>query len=156
MEHAIKIKGTLDEMVDFFANFNVRFYEQVQLGVYSIVIRTSEDFKLNKNIKSFKSLIKSMIKQNQYFSDEYKARLEDIEINGKTLEDRNCYMQFEWNNVLEAWNGYLTKKEDDPDSLDGINNSIKCFVYNTKEESKKAARKWANSNPRKLHNYKTR
>lgn len=74
----------------------------------------------------------------------------------KSLEERNCYMQFKWNNTLDAWGGYLTKDEDPKvkEYVNGISGSIKCFIYNTQEECTAAATAWANRNPRSLHNFK--
>ena len=55
---------------------------------------------------------------------------------------------------MNVWNGYLYKDEKNLPKLNGVPNSIKCFLYDTKEECNKAATVWANKNKRSLKNYK--
>jgi len=69
--------------------------------------------------------------------------LEEMESN---LKDMDCEMFFEWNNKLDAWNGYLRRIGDEK-------GFIKAFVYNHKEESACAALNWAIKYPRQLKFY---
>ena len=73
----------------------------------------------------------------------------------KTLQELDCYIQFKWNNVMNCWNGCLTRNHEAyAPKVGKTYNFIKCFVYQTKDECIKAATKWANANRTKLHNYK--
>lgn len=72
----------------------------------------------------------------------------------KTLEERNCKVYFQWNEIIKAWNGYLYKVEKKLPTRNGVPNHIKCFVRSSKEECLLAATEWANDNPQSLINYK--